>query len=309
MKKAIHYVSLVSWFSERSTKSSYGSVWQALSSHRRYISRGGKDEDVIPVNVQPREVWKERVNNKKRWDERVGGKFVIAIPNDLSREEAIRYTEELLRKIADLWNLPKDHIEGYIHLHRSNVREEGKNYHVHVLVYPKTKEGKALRLKKKDLKQLHKLNQEHLKEWGYTIVMREKWEKLPKIGIALYKEEMRKAYNEWLKETAQLSEELKPYKQLPPEKVLPLVGGRILKREKGKAIAQLPDGRLIGCVRTKSGEWIWKDDEDWGTWIDLFPEPVEAVQKLGKALEHEQQPIIELNIDLPELGDDIDLSL
>ena len=310
MKKAIHYISDVSWFSERSTSPSYGSVWKALSAHRQYVSRGGEDESVIPVNAQPKRIWKERVENRKRWDERIAGKFVVAIPNDLSREEAVRYVEELFQKIASEWNLPKDHIEGYIHLHRSNVREEGENYHVHVIVYPKTKEGKALRLGKKELRRLHELNKEHLKEWGYTIVMREKWERLPKIGVALYKEETRKAYNEWLKETAQLSEELRPLKQLPPEKVLPLVGGQVLKQKEGKAIAQLPDGKLIGCVQTKSGEWIWIwiDYKGWGTWIDIFPEPVEAVQKLGKVLEP-TIPTIELNIDLPEPEDGIDLSL
>lgn len=305
MKRAIYYISDLSWFSERNTSPSYGSVWKALSAHRRYVERGGKDEDVIPVNAQPKKRWKERVDNRKRWDERIAGKFVVAIPNDLGREEAVRYTQELLQKIAEEWNLPKDHIEGYIHLHRSNVREGEKNYHVHVIVYPKTKEGKALRLGKKELRRLHRLNQEHLKKWGYSIVKREKWERLPKIGIALYREDVKKTYNEWLKETAELSEKLRPLKHLPPEKVIPLIGGRILKQEKGKVIAQLPNGMLIGCLQNKSGEWIWKSDTDWGTWIDLFPEPAEAVRKLEKTLE--QQPTIELNIDLPEDG--IDLSL
>ena len=261
MKRAIHYISDLSWFSERNTSPSYGSVWEALSAHRRYVERGGKDEDVIPVNAQPKKTWKKRVD----------GKFVVAIPNDLSREEAVRYTEELLQKIAEEWNLPRDHIEGYIHLHRSNVREGEKNYHVHVIVYPRTKEGKALRLGKKELRRLHRLNQEHLKEWGYAVVMREEWERLPHIGYPLHQEEVKKAYLEFLRETESLNEDLRAVKKVPPEEILPKLGYQ-LREVKGKLVAMKEGRPPIYLYKSRKGEWIWIDITDprrRGSYIDL----------------------------------------
>lgn len=257
--KTIHYVGDITYFSARSTTGKYQTVEQALRAHRRYISRGGRDENVTPIWTQGDKVWEGRVKNRKRWDSRVGGKFVIALPNALEeQDELVAYVEELLEKIAHTWNLPRNHIEAYIHTHAGITAE--RNNHVHILFYPYTLDGKALRLSPKDLSTLHKLVDEHAQSWGFSIARDTEGTKLPHIGYMLRKSrKLMEEYKEYQK-NKELYEELERElsKLLSEEDIAEILRRAGWKCErKGSALYIKGTDMDIMVKRNREGCWIF----------------------------------------------------
>ena len=93
-----------------------------------------------------------------------------------------------------------------IHLHKG--RSGNYNPHAHILVFPRTTEGKKLRLRRTDLAEFHRKWQEELRKLGYEIRKDPNDEKLPHLGTRLYydrdAQELYKTYYELKRTKADL---------------------------------------------------------------------------------------------------------
>jgi len=159
-KITIKQVGSFLWFSPRATKPSYGSVIKALKHHIRYITRKATatagDYNLILSKA------KEEV--EKYTNPRVGLKFYIAVPNDWDAEKALTTVGNFVKQQFDV---PEENI--FLAFH-----DDAKNKHVHVLIFPRNREGKKLRIGRSELRSFHKAWEDLLTDKGYEIF------KLPK---------------------------------------------------------------------------------------------------------------------------------
>jgi len=158
--KPIRYFGDIGWFSQRKTSPSYGSVGKALSAHIRYIAND-KRPDLIYSEGLSKEEWQKVVEEEtsKRWDARVAGKVIFALPNDLSLEQA----KSLIREFVSREIGPSQF--GFA-LHKPKGVVSGKdNLHAHVLFSARGKDGKKLRLNPSRLRELQKKWDEYLKRY------------------------------------------------------------------------------------------------------------------------------------------------
>ncbi|RUM27912.1 MAG: hypothetical protein DSY32_04930 [Aquifex sp.] len=143
------------WFSPRTTKPSYGSVIKALKHHIRYITKKttatAGDYNII-LNKAKEEV-------EKYTNPRVGLKFYIAVPNDWDAEKALTTVGNFVMR---QFGVPEENI--FLAFH-----DDAKNKHVHVLIFPRNREGKKLRIGRRELRSFHKAWEDLLIEEGYEI--------------------------------------------------------------------------------------------------------------------------------------------
>ncbi len=192
--ETIHYISDFTYFSGRKVSSKYGNVIDALKSHIKYISR--KTEGVFTYNLNLK-TWIEKAKKeiRKRWDSRVALKFVMALPLEVNPENLDVIVPNLQQFISERLNVDKENISIAIHLHKGI--SGNYNPHAHILVFPRDKNGKKLRLNSKDLSEFHREWQKVLKETGYRI--KKDAEPLPHLGPKLYYDkEAQQLYNEKL---------------------------------------------------------------------------------------------------------------
>jgi len=181
--EAIHYISDFTYFSGRKVSRKYGNVLNALREHIRYISR--KEKGVFTFNLNVKD-WLERAKTEilKRWDSRIALKFVMALPSSVN-EQNVKETAEMLQNfIAKELNVKPENISIAIHLHKGI--SGNYNPHAHILIYPRDKNGKKLRLNRKDLSRFHHKWQEKLKQLGYRLKFDPDNLKIPHLGVKLY---------------------------------------------------------------------------------------------------------------------------
>ena len=200
MKETIYYVSDFKYFS-RLTSEKYNSKRQMVGAHIKYIKE--KAEEMIGD-------YKRILNNvdlvNRRINSRVAMSFVIAIPNALSKEEIKEWLKEIRELIGGLLNIKEEDI--FIAYHNGKNSISGReNKHFHIVLTPRTREGKPLRLKKTDLKEFHRRLQEYIEQKGFKIRKDKEDERIGHIGTRLrYDEELRKLYIEALESKEKLRE-------------------------------------------------------------------------------------------------------
>ena len=182
------------WFSERNTKKSYKNVIHALKTHISYITRKasaitGNVEDIIQ---------KAKEELKTRWDSRVALKFYVAVPNDWDEEIALSSLKHFLKKQL---NVPEENILMAFH------QDNPENKHVHVVIYPRTTDGRKLRIGRKELQEFHKAWEERLRREGYLIYRLPEDLSLKKLPIHIIRK-MKDVYQSWKEESKKYREAL-----------------------------------------------------------------------------------------------------
>lgn len=195
--ETIHYISDFTYFSGRKVKGKYRDVIHALREHIKYIGR--KAENVFTFNLNPSE-WIEKAKKEiaKRWDSRVALKFVMALPLETDKENIEVLAKGLQEFIAEQLNVEEENVSIAIHLHKG--KSGNYNPHAHILVFPKTKNGKKLRLNRKDLKRFHENWQNLWREIGYKIRKDQEDLRIPHLGAKLhYDKDAQELYRQYLK--------------------------------------------------------------------------------------------------------------
>jgi hypothetical protein len=212
--EAIHYISDFVYFSGRKVGGKYGNVLDALRAHIKYISR--KTDGVLTFNLNPKNFLNKAKNEiTKRWDSRVALKFVMALPLETNEKNAEKVVEKLKTFISQRLNVSKENIGIAVHLHKGI--SGNYNPHAHILIFPKTKDGKKLRLNRKDLSEFHRKWQALLREIGFDIRKDPEDERLPHLGQRLYydkeAQELYRLYLEMKREEKRLEEIRKAVKR------------------------------------------------------------------------------------------------
>jgi len=181
--ETIHYISDFTYFSGKKVSPKYGNVLNALREHIRYIAR--KEQGVFTFNLNPKG-WLEKAKTEilKRWDSRVALKFVMALPLNTNQENVNEIAKVLQDFIAKELNVNPENVSIAIHLHKG--KSGNYNPHAHILVYPRDRNGKKLRLNRKDLSRFHRKWQETLKRLGFKIRFNPDDLKIPHLGVKLY---------------------------------------------------------------------------------------------------------------------------
>ena len=270
MKETIYYVSDFKYFS-RLTSGKYNSKKQMVGAHIRYIKDKADeiigDDKKILENV-------DLVN--KRINSRVAMSFVVAIPNILKKEEIKDWLKEIRKLIGEILNVNEEDI--FIAYHSGKNSISGKeNKHFHVVLTPRTKEGKPLRLKKTDLKEFHRRLQEYIKQKGFKIRKDREDERIGHMGTRLrYDESLRKAYIEILESKRRLRE---------IENYLMNYKKENKKEKERKKILEEVYQILKTIEREEKEERVGTDKKD-----DIKKEEIKAeLEKLLKEIEEEEK--------------------
>jgi hypothetical protein len=205
----IHYISDFKYFSGRKVNGKYSNVVDALRAHINYIGRKAKGVFTFNLNIND---WIEKAKDeiKKRWDSRVALKFVIALPTVIREKDVENVYRFLTDFIAEQLNVNRENISIAIHLHKGI--SGNYNPHAHILIYPRTKNGKKLRIDRKKLQDFHREWDKRLKELGLKIKKDPEDLRLPHLGEKLYYDkEVQELYRAYLnvKRTQQEIETLK----------------------------------------------------------------------------------------------------
>ena len=157
------YFGDITWFSQRSTKASYGTVQKALRAHIRYIANPQRPDLVYSENLDM-EYWTRKAEEEvsKRWDSRVAGKVIMALPNQMKLEDGVRLIKEFFQKEVGTSELG-------IAIHDSvGVVSGERNLHAHIVFSARGPDGKKLRLNPRKLGELQRKWDEYLSRNGYT---------------------------------------------------------------------------------------------------------------------------------------------
>lgn len=157
------YFGDISWFSQRSTKPSYGSVTKALKAHIKYIANPNRKDLVYAENLNM-DYWLDIAQKEinKRWDSRIAGKVIVALPNEMGVEEGVRLIKEFFMKEVGTSDLG-------IAVHDSvGVVSGERNLHAHIVFSARDKEGKKLRLNPTKLREIQRKWDEYLNRSGYS---------------------------------------------------------------------------------------------------------------------------------------------
>ena len=160
VKLSYRYFGDITWFSQRKTPASYGSVGRALSMHILYIANE-KREDLLYTEGLDQKKWKEIVQSEtsRRWDSRVAGKVTFALPNELGIEEAKAFIREFIENEIGAQDY------GFA-LHRPKGVVSGKdNFHAHVVFSARGRDGKKLRINRRKLSELQKKWDQYLERY------------------------------------------------------------------------------------------------------------------------------------------------
>ncbi len=194
------YVSDFKYFS-RLTSEKYNSKRQMVGAHIKYVKE--KAEEMIGD-------YKRILDNvdlvNKRINSRVAMSFVMAIPNALSKEEIKEWLKKIRELIGELLKIKEEDIFVAYHNGKDSISSR-ENKHFHIVLTPRTREGKPLRLKRTDLKEFHGRLQEYIEQKGFKIRKDKEDERIGHIGTRLrYDEELRKLYIETLESKEKLRE-------------------------------------------------------------------------------------------------------
>jgi hypothetical protein len=154
MKKTIHYIGDISYIKDE------GHLKEVMN----YITRNFQlGRSLTTLNKEKRDVWIQRAKDEKaiRKDSQIALRFHLSLPND--KRDDIEFRNKVIKKLIEMFNIPSHHIDVAFHL------DSKENYHMHVLIYPRDKNGKKLRLKKNDLRKIHNEWDNFLKREGYNI--------------------------------------------------------------------------------------------------------------------------------------------
>jgi hypothetical protein len=154
MKETIHYTGRFDYITDE----------KHLREVINYITRNLRlDSSLTTIDRNKRDIWIERskYEKSKRKDSRLALRFFLTLPND--RKNDIEFRKKVLRKLTEMFNIPDENIDAAFHI------DSKDNYHVHILIYPRGKDGKKLRLNRNDLENFHKEWDNFLKQEGYQI--------------------------------------------------------------------------------------------------------------------------------------------
>lgn len=148
------FIGDIRWFAgEGSTDS--------LRQHIRYITRGHAPTVVRGVTGTREFIRKCAEELDVRYDARIAGKFFLTLPNDLSEPE--RFIEAVISEL--------DVSEYIIAIHAEIGRTSGKmNLHAHVVLGPRRRDGRKVRIGPTELRSLHRGYRAELAKLGYTVV-------------------------------------------------------------------------------------------------------------------------------------------
>jgi len=163
MKECIHFISDFNWYSQRRYKTD---LKKALKAHMDYVTR--KEDGIICFNFD-KKLWMERVEYelKKRWDSRVALSFIMALPQDVNKDNIQKWKKIILLFLKKILKVPENHISLAFHLHKGISGEY--NPHVHIFIYPRMENGKKLDTKKPFLSFFHRKWDEILNFLGYKV--------------------------------------------------------------------------------------------------------------------------------------------
>jgi hypothetical protein len=210
-----------------------------------YITRNFKlSKSLTTLNRDKLDIWLQRAKDEKaiRKNSQIALRFHLALPNDQINNKEFR--KKVVKKLIEMFNIPSNHIDVAFHLDSYN------NYHMHVLIYPRGKDGKKLRLKKNDLARIHKEWDLFLQNEGYQIkrkntkrksickYMKDKMVEmgyLPIHPVAIDQETMNKAKERFLKEMKKRNIEIKEadiklFEDLIEEKAIQMEENKLIQK-------------------------------------------------------------------------------
>ena len=162
MKETIYYVSNIKWFSYKGGK--YKSKQEALKKHIEYVV---KSKDYRFGIGDKKKILERSKLADKRKNSRIAFSLTIAIPNDLDYNKTLEHMKKIREIIAETFKMNEKDI--LICFHDSIGISKEKNKHVHVVGVNIDKNGKALRVDRETLKEMHKKLQQLLIDANYTI--------------------------------------------------------------------------------------------------------------------------------------------
>jgi len=191
------FISDLQWASERNrkSKSKYYSAFSYFKAHLKYITRN----NCLTYNLNISN-WLEKARKyqEKRWDARIFGKIVFALPNNLTEMQAAEFLQKFLLQF--LIPIRKKGKKEYVKLNPDDfgfaIHATRHNLHAHVIFAPKIN-GYSINFTKTDLRQLHKKWKEYLLKHGYepNIIPEAKYPKILK-NLHIDKEKKVKIYEE-----------------------------------------------------------------------------------------------------------------
>ena len=181
------------WFSPQATKPSYGSVIKALKSHIRYITSKAK----VVIGSVESILKKAEEELARRKNSRVALKFYMAVPNDWSEEKAINVVKNFVKEQL---NIPEENLLLAFH-------DQAENKHIHILIFPRTAEGKKLRINRVDLQNFHRAWEDLLVREGYQIFKLPEEVSAKKVPIWIVKKKP-ELYESYMKAVAEYKQAL-----------------------------------------------------------------------------------------------------
>ena len=196
--ETIHSIGDFGWFSQKKTAPSYGSVFKALKAHYRYVK--SKASAFWNDNFKAL-LSKGKEEIAKRWDSRIALKFWVAVPKDWDEGKALK---RVVAFVSEQLNIPPKNISAYFHPHP-------RNPHVHLIIYPRNREGKKLRINRKELKEFHKAWDIYLQELGYRIKRYKDLDLNIPIWLLKKNPDLEEEYKEFLELRRELAKEISEF--------------------------------------------------------------------------------------------------
>ncbi|MGC8869419.1 MAG: relaxase/mobilization nuclease domain-containing protein, partial [Sulfurihydrogenibium sp.] len=154
MKGTIHYIGDITYIKDE------GHLREVIN----YITRNFKlGRSLTTLTEEKKEIWLQRAKDEKaaRKNSRIALRFHLSLPND--QRNNIEFRKKVIKKLTELFGIPSHHIDVAFHLDSPN------NYHMHILIYPRGKDGKKLRLERNDLQKIHREWDKFLQSEGYNV--------------------------------------------------------------------------------------------------------------------------------------------
>ncbi|MEM3265687.1 MAG: MobA/MobL family protein, partial [Thermoplasmata archaeon] len=194
-KQTIHFIGDVRFISN--TNGKYKTKKEVVMAHMRYIEKNAVytsgDRNLVLRNC---DIFDKRVNS------RVAGKTIFALPNDIYSNSYDEWVENIKTVLSECFYVNKEYI--YVAIHTEHeLQDELKTYnkHAHVIFSPIDKNGKPIRTKISDLKNLHKSWDKLLEGYGYEIKRKDKEMSISEFGLGFElrkSKEKRDAYKQYL---------------------------------------------------------------------------------------------------------------
>ncbi len=238
MKGTIHYIGDITYIKDE------GHLREVIN----YITRNFKlGRSLTTLTEEKKEIWLQRAKDEKaaRKNSRIALRFHLSLPND--QRNNIEFRKKVIKKLTELFGIPSHHIDVAFHLDSPN------NYHMHILIYPRGKDGKKLRLERNDLARIHKEWDKFLQSEGYNVkkngnnkvvkksiwqYMKEKTKEMgyiPIPAVALDQEMMNKGKERFLKEMKKRNIEIKEtdlklFEDIIEEKAIKIAENQMIRK-------------------------------------------------------------------------------